>query len=108
MVRSAIWIVTSLPTVFGRLLDRIDPEFVDTAHTVLSGQPGVRGVRRLRMRWVGHRVEADAELDIDPSMSLSDAHAVAHAAEHELTHAIPKMGSVVVHAYPAHDQLLSS
>ena len=103
-----IVLIVAARDVFGRLLDRIDPEFVDRAHTVLSGQPGIRGVRRLRMRWIGHRLEADVELDIDPSMSLSDAHAVAHTAEHELTHAIPKLGSVVVHAYPAHDSLLSS
>jgi cation diffusion facilitator family transporter len=103
-----IVLIVAARDVFGRLLDRIDPELVDVAHTVLSGRPGVRGVRRLRMRWVGHRLEADAELDVDASMSLSDAHAVAHDAEHELTHAIPKIGSVVVHAYPAHQPLLSS
>jgi cation diffusion facilitator family transporter len=103
-----IVLIVAARDVFGRLLDRIDPELVDVAHTVLSGRPGVRGVRRLRMRWVGHRLEADAELDIDASMTLSDAHAVVHDAEHELTHAIPKIGSVVVHAYPAHEPLLSS
>ncbi|AEV75533.1 cation diffusion facilitator family transporter [Mycolicibacterium rhodesiae NBB3] len=103
-----IVLIVAARDVFGRLLDRIDPELVDVAHTVLSGRPGVRGVRRLRMRWVGHRLEADAELDVDASMTLSDAHAVAHDAEHELTHAIPKIGSVVVHAYPAHEPLLSS
>jgi cation diffusion facilitator family transporter len=94
--------------VFGRLLDRVDPELVDTAHNVLERQRGVRGVRRFRMRWVGHRLEADTELDVDPSLTLSDAHAIAHAVEHELAHAIPKLSSVVVHAYPAHDRLLSS
>ena len=71
-------------------------------------EPGVSGVRRVRMRWVGHRLEADAELDVDPALSLADAHAVAHAAEHELAHAIPKLGSVVVHAYPGHESALSS
>jgi cation diffusion facilitator family transporter len=101
-------LIVAARDVFGRLLDRIDPEYLDTARTVLSGQPGVRGVRRLRMRWVGHRLEADTELDVDPSLSLADAHAVAHTAEHELAHAIPKLGSVVVHAYPAHDRLISS
>jgi cation diffusion facilitator family transporter len=101
-------LVVAAREVFGRLLDRIDPEYVDTARAVLSGQPGVRGVRRLRMRWSGHRLEADTELDVDPSLSLADAHAVAHAAEHELAHAIPKLSSVVVHAYPAHDPMISS
>jgi cation diffusion facilitator family transporter len=101
-------LIVAARDVFGRLLDRIDPEYVETARTVLSGQPGVCGVRRLRMRWSGHRLEADTELDIDPSLSLADAHAIAHAAEHELAHAIPKLSSVVVHAYPAHDRLVSS
>jgi divalent metal cation (Fe/Co/Zn/Cd) transporter len=50
-----------------------------------------------------HRLEADTELDVDPSLSLTDAHAVANSAEHELAHAIPKLSSVVVHAYRAHD-----
>lgn len=94
--------------VFGRLVDRIDPALVDTASDVLADRPGVRAVRRVRMRWVGHQLEADAELDVDPSLSLADAHRVAHGAEHELAHAIPKLGSVIVHAYPAHDVALSS
>jgi cation diffusion facilitator family transporter len=94
--------------VFGRLLDRVDPELVDNAVTVLAAQPGVRAVRRVRMRWVGHQLEADAELDVDPSLSLADAHSVAHSAEHELAHAIPKIASVIVHAYPAHDSVLSN
>jgi cation diffusion facilitator family transporter len=94
--------------VFGRLLDRVDPDLVDNAVTVLAARPGVRAVRRVRMRWVGHQLEADAELDVDPGLSLAEAHAVAHSAEHELAHSIPKLASVIVHAYPAHDAVLSS
>jgi cation diffusion facilitator family transporter len=101
-------LVAAARDVFGRLLDGVDPGFVDTAYSVLAERPGVRSVRRVRMRWVGHRLEADAELDVDPGLTLSDAHAVAHDAEHELAHAIPKLSSVVVHAYPAHHPVLSS
>ncbi len=32
------------------------------------------------MRWIGHRLHADAELDVDPATSLSDAHRIAHDA----------------------------
>jgi cation diffusion facilitator family transporter len=101
-------LVVAARDVFGRLLDRIDPALVDTARTVLAARQGVRAVRRVRMRWVGHQLEADAELDVDPSLSLADAHEVAHGAEHELAHAIPKLGSVIVHAYPAHEPAFSS
>ncbi|GAC1404571.1 MAG: hypothetical protein NVSMB60_23150 [Mycobacterium sp.] len=104
VIAGAIGIVLTYAArdVFGRLLDGVDPELVDRATVVLADQPGVREVRRVRMRWVGHQLDADAELDVDPSLSLSDAHSVAHNAEHELGHSIPKLGSVIVHAYPAH------
>lgn len=102
-----IVLVYAARDVFGRLLDRVDPELVDRAAAVLADQPGVRAVRRVRMRWVGHQLEADAELDVDPALSLSDAHSVAHNAEHELGHSIPKLGSVIVHAYPAHGSAVS-
>jgi len=94
--------------VFARLLDGVDPAFIATARDVLCGRPGVLAARRIRMRWVGHRLEADVDLDVDPTMSLNDAHRVAHDAEHALAHAIPKLATVVVHAYPAHDRALSS
>jgi cation diffusion facilitator family transporter len=101
-------LVVAARDVFGRLLDRVDPLLVDIAHRVLAEQPGVLAVRRVRMRWVGHRVEADAELDVDSTLSLADAHLVAHRAEHELVHAIPKLSSVIVHAYPGHEATVSS
>ena len=34
-------------------------------------------------------------------MSVTDAHALAHDAEHRLTHDVPKLRSAVIHAYPA-------
>jgi cation diffusion facilitator family transporter len=90
--------------VFRRLLDGVDPALVDTAEQTLAARPGVRGVRSVRMRWIGHRLHADAELDVDPTLNLAQAHRIAHDAEHELTHAVPKLSTALIHAYPAeHD-----
>lgn len=88
--------------IFRRLMDAVDPELVDAAEACLAARPGIRSVRSIRMRWIGHRIHADAELDIDPNNSLEDAHRIAHDAEHQLTHAVPKLDSALVHAYPAH------
>ena len=76
--------------VYRRLMDGVDPALVDTAEAALGRQPGVQSVRSVKMRWIGHRIHADAELDIDPATSLSDAHQLAHDAEHALTRAVPK------------------
>jgi cation diffusion facilitator family transporter len=94
---------TAVRDVFRRLLDGVDPKLVDTAETALAGEPGVVGVRSIRMRWIGHRLHADAELDIAPDASLHDAHLLAHNAEHTLTHAVPKLSTALIHAYPAED-----
>ena len=88
--------------VFRRLLDGVEPGLMDAARDVLARQDGVDAVRRVRMRWLGHRLVADAELDIDPQQSLADAHRIAHDAEHALTHAVPKLAEATIHAYPAH------
>ena len=91
---------TAVRDVFRRLLDAVDPQLVDAAEQVLAAQSGVQMVRSVRMRWIGHRLHADAELDVDPSLGLTQAHRIAHDAEHELTHAVPKVGSALIHAYP--------
>jgi divalent metal cation (Fe/Co/Zn/Cd) transporter len=50
-------------------------------------------------------LHADAELDVEPGMSLRQAHELAHHAEHSLSHAVPRLSSAVIHAYPAHEEL---
>lgn len=103
LITVAILVVlrTATRDVFARLLDGVDPDLVNAAEQALAAEPGVRNVRRLRMRWIGHRLHADAELDIDPDMSLGEAHRLAHNAEHSLTHAVPKLSTALIHAYPA-------
>lgn len=64
-------ILFALPTptrdVFRRLMDAVDPALVDTAEHALLETPGVQGVRRLRIRWLGHILQAEADLEVDPT-----------------------------------------
>ncbi|UQB72445.1 cation transporter [Rhodococcus ruber] len=94
---------TAARDVFRRLMDGVDPELVTTAERVLSGRVGVDRVRSLQMRWIGHRLHADVELDVDPGLSLSAAHSVAHEAEQALIAAVPHLTTALVHAYPPHE-----
>jgi cation diffusion facilitator family transporter len=95
---------TAARDVFRRLMDGVDPELVTAAKQTLAAEAGVLGVKSMRMRWIGHRLHADAELNIDPSTSLDDAHRLAHSAEHTLMHAMPKLDTAIIHAYPAHHE----
>lgn len=92
---------TALRDVFRRLMDGVDPVLVDAAEAALAAEPGVRQVRSVKMRWIGHQLHVDAELDIEPSTTLVEAHQIAHSAEHTLTQTVPKLSSALIHAYPA-------
>ncbi len=92
---------TAVREVYRRLMDAVDPELVDQAEAALLATPGVTGVRRVRMRWIGHSLHAEADLDIDGQVNAAEAHRLAHDAEHHLIHEVPKLRSAAVHAYPA-------
>jgi cation diffusion facilitator family transporter len=86
--------------VYRRLMDRVDPALVDQAETVLRDVPGIRGVTGLRLRWVGHRMHAEADIVVGSDLTLIAAHEIAADAEHQLTHAIRRLDRVTVHTDP--------
>ncbi|NYF55348.1 cation diffusion facilitator family transporter [Micromonospora purpureochromogenes] len=86
--------------VYRRLMDAVDPAVVDQAETTLRAVDGVRDVAAVRLRWIGHRLHAEAELVVDANLSLVAAHEIAADAEHQLTHAVPRLTTATVHTDP--------
>jgi cation diffusion facilitator family transporter len=86
--------------IFHRLMDAVDPELTVSAERVLAATEGVEGTPHVRIRWVGHELWADAELTVDCDRTVSDAHAVAERAQHDLLHELPRLARVTVHVDP--------
>jgi hypothetical protein len=42
---------------------------------------GVKAVRELRIRWIGHTLRAEVDATVDPDLTVTPAHAIAHHAE---------------------------
>jgi divalent metal cation (Fe/Co/Zn/Cd) transporter len=80
--------------------DRVDPELVDRADAALRTIEGVRGVSSLRLRWIGHRLHAEADVVVAANLSLLAAHEIAAEAEHQLTHHVPRLTTATVHIDP--------
>lgn len=80
-----------------RLMDSVDPALVDTAEAALGAVDGVLGVGTVRMRWIGHVLRAEAEIVVDPRLTVVQAHERAVAAEHALIHAVPRLTAATVH-----------
>jgi cation diffusion facilitator family transporter len=84
--------------IYRRLMDAVDPTLVDAAEQTLRGVVGVRGVGQVRLRWIGHSLRAEADIVVDPHLTVAAAHALAVEAEHALIHAVPRLTAATIHA----------
>ncbi len=87
--------------VFGRVLDAVDPALTHHAEHVVRDTDGVLGTGWVRLRWHGHSLAAEVDVDVDPGLSVLEAHAIAHEVEHRLIHALPRLDRATVHTQPA-------
>jgi len=91
---------TTARDIFRRLMDSVDPELVDRVEQVLAGVEGVDQVERVRIRWVGHQLQAEATIVSDAKLTLAAAHAVAERAHHQLLHEVPRLTEALIHSDP--------
>jgi cation diffusion facilitator family transporter len=87
--------------VGARLMDAVDPDLVQQAIDAISTVDGISSTRDLRIRWIGHTLRAEAEVTVDPNLSLSAAHEVAHHAEDHLLFYVPRLTAATIHVSPA-------
>ena len=81
-------------------MDAVDPDLVDAAHAALAGVPGVEVVDSVRLRWVGHRMRAEADITVDRTLTVVAAHAISDEAQHRLIHQVPRLDAATVHVNP--------
>jgi cation diffusion facilitator family transporter len=87
-----------------RLMDAVEPEVLRAAEAAAHGVEGVVGVSLVRPRWIGHVVHAEARVTVDRDISVAEGHRIAEEVEYAMTHAVPKLTSVIVHVDPCeHD-----
>lgn len=89
--------------IWHRLMDAISPEIVDRLETAAQLY-GVREVRNLRVRWLGHKLEAELQIVVKGDLATRSSHGIAEAVRHALLHAEPKLVAVAVHVDPADDE----
>lgn len=92
---------TAARGIYGRLMDRVDPALVDRIEAELGQVKGIEAVDRVRVRWIGHELHTDANVEVDRDLGLANVHDILEDARHALLHAIPRLGGVLLHANPA-------
>jgi cation diffusion facilitator family transporter len=92
--------------VGARLMDAVDPELVDEAIEAIRSVAGIDNVRELRIRWIGHTLRAEADIEVDPNLGVADAHDLAHHAEEHLLTDVRRLTAATIHVSPtgSHNQ----
>ncbi len=83
-----------------RLMDAVEPETLEQAENIVMEQEGVQALRRVRMRWMGHRLHAEVVVAVDPELTTAQSHHISEHIRHELFHHIAYLSEVVVHVDP--------
>lgn len=87
--------------VFRRLMDGVEPETVELIEHKTSHVEGVVAVEDARVRWIGHRLDANIKIGVDENLSLTEGHEVAERVHHAIVSTIPKIDTFLVAVQPA-------
>jgi cation diffusion facilitator family transporter len=86
--------------VFGRLMDAVDPTLVEMVEHTAGHVSGVEAVSGVRLRWIGHRLDAALHVTVDCDMSVANGHRVGEEVRHALFHQIKGLDHALVHVDP--------
>jgi divalent metal cation (Fe/Co/Zn/Cd) transporter len=78
-------------------MDGIEPELVDRARLALAATPGVEAVPALQLRWIGHRLQGNATIQV-ADMPISAGQQIVRDAERRLGQALPNLDGISVRA----------
>ena len=96
-----LWIVwESGKAVFIRMLDGVDDDTLEEIKHAAGHVEGVVGVSEARARWIGHRLHAEVNISVEPTLSVTEGHKIAKEVHHHLLHHLPHLGNAIIHVDP--------
>ncbi len=84
-----------------RMVDGIDPIIPDEISEGAAHVEGAREVTDVRVRWLGHRLRAEVNIVVDPSLSVEAGHAIAKDVRHHLLHHLSYLDDATIHVDPS-------
>jgi len=87
--------------IFTRLLDGVDPAVVDEVRASALRVPGVLGVNNVRLRWLGHKLNAEVDVVVDEALSVHQAHELGAQVVARLRQDVQYLTTALVHTDPA-------
>ncbi len=82
------------------LMDSHPPEIVEQARKVAVGVAGVAGVEKVLARKIGLRYLVDMHIEVEPEMSVRQAHHLAHQVKNAIRQTMLNVQDVLIHIEP--------
>ena len=86
--------------VLQRILDAVDPNIIASILRNASQVPGVQAVTDVRARWVGHTLQTSLNIEVNPDITLAQAHTIAEEVRHRLFHNVKDLSEAIIHTDP--------
>jgi cation diffusion facilitator family transporter len=94
MIFGIVW--QSARAVFTRLLDGVEPGVTAELRHAIEDVPGIRGIDNIQTRWIGHRLYAQVDINVDDNMPVRDARALADRLRSSAMAHLPALASLRV------------
>jgi len=87
-------------TMWRRLMDAVEPVVVDGLEQAAASVPGVSELHDVRVRWLGHKLQAELHISVDEDLPTRESHRIVEEVRHALFHAQPRLAAINVHVDP--------
>jgi cation diffusion facilitator family transporter len=102
LITAAILVIVwrSAKEVVSRALDGVDPDVLSEVQHAAAHVAGVRDVKEIRARWLGHQLLAEVNIAVDASLTVEQGHQIATGVHRQLMTHLPFLARAVVHVDP--------
>ena len=97
-ILAIVW--RSAKEVISRALDGVDPDVLSEVQHASAHVAGVREVKEIRARWLGHQLLAEVNIAVDASLTVEQGHEIATDVHQQLTAHLPFLARAVIHVDP--------
>ena len=93
-------VVESGKSVISRLLDGVEPEFIDEVRAVAVATGGAEEVTEIRVRWLGHTLLTEVNISVNPDLSVEQGHGIAQETHQRLLDNLQYLANATIHVDP--------
>ena len=90
----------SMKAVALRVLDGVEPAYVEEIRHAAKHVAQVHEVTDVRARWLGHRLHAELNITVPSNLTVAQGHEIANEVRHQLLHHLQYLSLAVIHVDP--------